>query len=107
MGGTKAAAQKTRRSLKSVKVCLRAYLNKKPALLRVLAKKVKAVHTRRESVDTTYTPATSDVPAWEGLTIENTQHAEEYAEDGEYLDFDEFGVWRMTSMEETSTESGL
>ena len=107
MGGTEAAAQKTRRSLTNAKVCLRAYLNKKPAFLRKLAKKVKAFHTRRESVDATYSPATLGMPTWEGLAVGNTQHAVEYAEDGEYLDFDEFGVWRMTSMEEASTYTTL
>ena len=107
MSETEATAPKMRRSLKKAKVCLRAYLNKKPALLRVLAKKVKALHTRRESVDVAYPPAMWDMPAWDGAIIGGSQHATEYDEDGEYLDFDEFGVWRMTSMEEASSESGL
>ena len=117
MGGTEAPARITRRlwyqrrTLKNAKACLRAYLYKKPAFFQMLAKKVKAPHTHRESMDAPYPSATSDMPAWNGLTVGSTPHPVEYDEVGEYPEVDEFGVWRMTSLEETSTyttsESGL
>ena len=77
----------------------------------MLAKKIKALRTNRESVDNTYVSAALGMPAWEGLAAENSRYATEYDEDDYYLEVDEFGVWRMVPMGETSTyttsESGL